>query len=751
MADVGDILIKAGRVLKALRTIFIAIFVIILLVFIARSGYPRITLGGHTESGFDTFMQTYVHSFVVYIRDLAPHAVIDEETQMPPPLKLPTVGAFVDAYKAQFHIDLLAVDTSSITINNPDFTPLFMYFIFYHDIKKGKTSNLKNAYDILKGKLKHTGIEFVQSLYDLVNYTTYHALLPTTIEKFVALHATFQALCNDVYSRKAATEALIATGNPPHLTKQDVDVFVLNLMTNIYVDGKAYLAGGDGYTNHRYPNLEYHDTIDNIDRMNRTRFTGGGVGGNWAIIGLYIEDYFNYIVFDKIVNEIWKHYPVDAKRWWKNVVDAITSPAIAEWIAHLPSNMAGEGYKNKAAAIIVSTADQSGVNADGDIVEHFFGLDKIIMAFISLVKVLIGVVSVMTDPLAFIKFIIGAILAICLEIVYILICIIADIIIGPILGYVGRLFYNIYLTVFLFVTLLIYVVFYGVLGVIDIFTGGLIMRMMRCENLPDAWATTSNWGRNNRYTRTFLCGRSCWKRYYPSGLMCIKQAVDEPTFAPQQVLYQTWQNGNFVTSTRDKIAYSHRPSAKYFVNMTESAKKEMWQDVYTQQVDFYGECREQFKVYDTTACAMCLYYTDPKNTTGLTDAAIAKIKSLCVATYCTTNDSNLNNLSFCKEAEKNLDLIEPPDENRDIVLKIILALICIAVAFVIVALLMNADNVFYADMPGYDLVLYDKGAQWPVIRTKPGMFNSIKENLGKMKDQAISSIKEKFSKPVGRK
>ena len=680
-------LISVAATLTAIKTIIMYCIVVYIIYYIVTTGYPRISQIGHTDSNFDSFLQEFITTFILYLQDVEPESDIS------------SIKNFTKTVSENFKVDLLTVDVTTVDINEIQFTPLFIFFMFLKDFTESPSHNLHNVYDILKDKVGTDAINFVKTLYNK-KYTTFHELDKKTVPRFQEMYKAFIKLRTDIKAHARKMQALVLKGEVKSLAKHEVQIMVLEIMLCTYVDDTD-------------DQLLLVDKLNNIEHMSRTRMGGHGLGSNWAVAGLYISDYAHYIVHEKISEEIWHHYPENAKKWWEAIAEAITSEKVAKWIAELPANLAGEHYKNLQK---------------GDVVEHFFGLDKIVMAFVYLAQVLVSIVTVITDPLAFIKFIIGAILALFLEVIYLIVCILTDIIIAPVLGYVGRAFYDVGMTIFLIAILCLYAIVYGILAILDTCTGGLIMKMLRCENLPDSWAKISNWGRENMYTRTFFCSRPCFKKYYPDGLMCSLQDQAEPTFAPQQVIYQTWLNNDFIDNTNDKVAWSKTPGTEYFLKLTNDEKKVAWQEIYSNQVSYYADARKQYSRYDPTTCAMCVYYNDPIHNSVLTDNAKKQINSICVATYCATDDPKLSNLIFCKDAEKH-PVIEVV-EKKNIVLTILYVSICIVVSFVIIALLLNAHNIF-------------KDNSYLTIKNSYIKLDEIPKSFGQKVKEAANAAKQK--------
>lgn len=692
--------------------------VVWLIYYFTSVAYPRLFQIGHTESEFDVFMQSYIRDLINGCNTLQASSLPNVQTSK---------GAselFYASYKSLANVDLAKTDMKNINMNNTDFTLLFVMFKFHYDLKNNKTKNLQNAFENLKDELKPEALVLIKNLYD-PKYTkgpkpTYFALDNNKVKQLTALYKSFYDFRKTLHQEGAAIKNDIKEGCPPYAIEEGhVKLLLLDIMTNVYLCPMDKEIKIKGELDRPYP-----DQINSIERMYRARMSGGGPGPNFALVGLYMDDYQEYIFEEKIKKEIWGQFSSDAHNWMTTIQEAITNPDVAKWIADLPNKMAGEGFVNP-------------LKGDGDVVEHFFGLEKIILAFVYLAQTLLAIINVITDPIGFIKFVIGAILALTLLVLYLFICIITDIIIAPVLGYVGLFFFNVWLTLVLIIFFLIFYLIYFLLAVIDIFTGGIIMRCLRCENRPDAWAFTSNWMRNNRFLRTFFCSRTCNKRYYPSGIMCKKQKKDEPTFTPQQVIYQTWSNQDYISNLKDKIVFSHTPDYDYFANMNDDEKRQLWNNVYDDQVNYMEETQDAFKLYDPMISAMCLQMTSDNNK-DISEANKAKIKKLCASCYCVAGQRK--KLEFCKTTEQEKTLVQPEKTKKDIVLVIISVLIIIVVAFVIFTLIFSGGNKFTPNTitEGFFEAIHTHNQE---VR-KASVFQLMKNKLNQFKDSAKELLKK---------
>lgn len=677
---------------------YLVIIIIIILVlykffFVA---YPRLFFTGHTESGFESWLDDFSSKFLTYILDLKDSKILVEK-----------IDKFLNKYKEHFNVQINRESLNKdVKFEDIRFTPLIMMFIFFHDLKQGIDTHIKNCYNIFQDSSPPV-LKLIKTFY---NPKTKAPSEFIALQKFKDICDVFlqlrEAIGEEAKGKLAKVETL---SKDDKFQDIDVKVLVLDIMLNIY------LSPGGKYLD----KLTFSEKCANIERMSRTRMTGKGTGENWTLVKLYTEEYQYYIIYEKIV-PMWKRYPADAKRWMNIVQDAITSPSISRWISQLPSRFAGGGFTND------------------EVVEHF-GLDKIIVAFISIGTVFSSLVNVITNPLSFIKFLIGVIFSITLQIVYIFVVLIGANIIAPCFGYVSRVFFNVGLTIFMIIILLLYYVIYIVLALIDTVTGGIIMKALRCENLPDAWAKLPNFSKSNKYTRTFLCSVPCAKRYEPNGFLCVKKPKEIPTFSPQQIIYQTWENKQYFNNLKEQILYEKTPDQSYFLDLTPDEQKGMWGDVYKQSVDYYGETMDEYSKFDPIIRGMCTCMVS-EETSQLSQEGKEKLKELCQYTYCTSEQPNLKNLPFCTNFTLDEKKNETSSEKKNIIKLILYILAAITFTFTIVILMMYYKNSFFLES------VTDLGIELYQTLPKPKPPNDFFTNAKSLVNKAKAKTKDVVSK-----
>jgi hypothetical protein len=153
----------------------------------------------------------------------------------------------------------------------------------------------------------------------------------------------------------------------------------------------------------------------------------------------------------------------------------------------------------------------------------------------------------------------------------------------------------------------------------------------------------------------------------------MKQSKDEPTFAPQQIIFNTFKNSEYISKVQ-KAFYSHTPNHNYYLNMTQDQKKNMWNEIYKNKQSYTNDCRYAYVDYDSITISMCEYFHENKD--SLSDETQKEIGSLCKSTYC----KNEGDYNFCKT---NIDdaLIEEKGVSEKNYIKMII--FCIIVGMII--------------------------------------------------------------------
>ena len=614
-----------------------------ILYYCVRHAYPRVFQFGHTESAFDQFMQDYVSKVVGYAKSLQ--------------LESGSGAAFLDAYKKNFQVDL--TNTTDCSINGA--IHLYVTFAFYLDIKDARNKTATGlAYNVLKDfpGILQPALNSLVSLYD-PNSNAHQDLTDDAWNSLQEVQKAFDAFRQDVGAKAQSID-----GKSPDGEKSSIEFIMANTYLNTYFDG----------------GIEHN----NIQRMYQMRQIGGFP--NFSIFKIYVGDYASYIFDEQIKHKIWGPFSSDVLAAIDTVNNFLTSDAIMNWFTNLPSTIAGKGgdryenskqkkepfvdFKEHFIDLVKRKVKTLNPYAD-DTKENFVQyLIKIAKTFVALFDVVTAIVNVITDPFAFIKYLLGCIIAILLYITYIVLIAMQ---VGTVIAFIWIVTVKVSISIVFTVLFAIFAIIYGILSIIDMPLGGFIMRSLRCENLPDAWSRVSNWHKGNRFTRTFFCSRQCRDNFYPSSLFCMKQNADEPSLAPQQILYNIYENNKYLENLKIKLQYGRNPDMNYFIKLTEQQKKDVWGTVYDAQLQYANSTESGYQAYDNLGKQVCMYYFTHPLSSDASDPNQMKLMSLCQNSYCGGGTTAFN---FCASTEPPIAPTEtlPP---KDIVKMITFALLAI--------------------------------------------------------------------------
>ena len=652
----GDFITSLASVILSiifLALVGLVVYVIYYFMFVA---YPRFFFPGHTESKFMTdYMTQYFTDMVNYMNDCI-NSDIDSIKEK--------ASTFFATYKVAFGQDLQTIEDFSM--NNC--IPLHVFFMFYNDLKSNDKKSFGQAFEILKKQIQEPAISTLQSFYGADN----------TIDISDTTWTTFQQLFKEFEALRSSTDSFATASYGSPMEKPSdaatISAMMLDVMFSKYFDGSKLSS----------------KTTDHIQRMYQMRQSGGFA--NFRLVKIYIGDFVDYAINQKIKKEIWGPFKEEASTLATRINDLMASDAVQNWFTDLPGNLAGtnnESFKNKYPEVSkkVEEARETFLSSpySNDIQEPFIDqLIKIAKTFVALFEVIMSIVNIIADPIAFIKFLLGAIVAILLYIVFMLLYILQ---IATAIAYVVKVAVCVFVTGVWIGQIALFAIFYGLLSVIDMPLGGFIMRSLRCENLPDAWASVSNWHNANKYERTFFCSNQCKSRFYPSDLvplLCTSQSADEPTYAPHQIIYNTYKQAEFLNKLTTKKTYSHTPDAKYYT-MKADRQKKLWEQVFKARQSYIKQCRigttstSGYADYDPLIKRMCSYFSNASTTYD--ETTLESINGICQDVFC--GDDQEGPFFCTTEEESDPVCIESDGQPPKDVIKVILfTIIAILVIFI---------------------------------------------------------------------
>jgi len=370
---------------------------------------------------------------------------------------------------------------------------------------------------------------------------------------------------------------------------------------------------------------------NSIVRMSMFRQSGGMF--NFTLVWLYMIDYYEFCILEQVV-PLW----VDFGKKITGRADAIgnwmSSAAMLAFFMSLPKKFAGM---------------DEGEGASGkDTIETFVGaIMKIGAAFVSIADVFLSIVNVITDPIAFLKFLIGWIVAILLLIVWMILALPPFLILY---GFVMTMLSAWWGSILWIIIFLFFCTLYFLLSVLDIFFGGAIMRMLRCENLPNVWHTRYNWHKGNKYDRSLFCSSPCRKNFSPfAGILCVRQSNNEPAYAPHQLVYTAYKKEGFLASQRNML-FNYKFNKALYIDMTGKMKVENWKDAYTSEQEYVKKMRTKYRTYEKLVEGICSRHFQKPEKNG-------EMVAVCRSIFCTGDVANAN---MCNSKDGKGNLNEPP-------------------------------------------------------------------------------------------
>lgn len=377
--------------------------------------------------------------------------------------------------------------------------------------------------------------------------------------------------------------------------------------------------------------LDKKQYIENIQKMYKFRITGGIE--NMALLEVTMMDYINYVWVPPkgVVPKVWMKFHLNIVEKAKLYQDWLASPEVSSFVARLPATIGGvemEKFADKKLENFMLPPHTK----EGDHIEHFGflkGLAKLPSIFsalptfittalefiTTLMTVAQAMVSAIVNPIKALRLIIGMIAGVILVIVYYIMLALSFMMYGPAFVYV--LFDSIFKTAWSILLFILQATFYMVLWVIDMITGGLILKIMRCENLPSKWFSQPGFFFDNKYTRSFMCNSTCAKRFVPSdgSSWCNRMRRGRPMYCPQQILYNAADvvinnqtSGNSITNAKEnELLYKFVIPPAYYTS-GEVKKKRMIAEYIKDKAAYNKDCFAFEKKYSDFGITVCKYF-----------------------------------------------------------------------------------------------------------------------------------------------
>lgn len=417
--------------------------------------------------------------------------------------------------------------------------------------------------------------------------------------------------------------------------------------------------------------------IDKIFTMYRFRKSGGL--GNMTLLEITMMEYIEYVWVPPqgIVPKIWMNYVKDLDEVVGGFREWLRSPAVNSFVMKLPATIGGvETFDNKSSKEAFA-ADKNVEEfllpphaKPGDTIEEFgflkglLQIPKILMTiadfFQTLMAVAMALVNAITNPIAVLRILIGIIVGVLFVILYFVIVALDFLLYIPGAVYVAAV--DVWKTIWWVFLFIIQATFYLLIWLLDMVTGGLFLKIMRCENLPSAWYLQPGYFFNNKYLRGFMCNFTCASGYVPNddGDWCERVRLGRPAYCPQQIIYNAARTvitgiGNSVINndTPDrKVIYKFMIPPSYY-GLDEVSKKTKIVEYLKDKQSYVKKCYKFDKTFAKFAVLGCEYLNAIKNNNPemyqVYGEMIDKSLKVCMSSHCFTGDTGVPGkaLSFC--------------------------------------------------------------------------------------------------------
>ena len=605
---VMSVVIEVSQFLWALIVISLLLFFVYLGYMMIKYGYVRPLTVGHSEP-FAIYMEGYMEDFFAHYKKLEPGATKN------------AIEAFMRTHNTLFPDKHLQHDAEGFKPN--DMPYFYAIYIFYSSIGTKETHELSMLDKFFERSLVNRFYEGgKQTLMDAVGKPM-HSTKIDDITPLQQLRDAFNTMRDAIKTDAAFVKAQIDDNSK---TKSNLDSVISVLLLDKMLNG-------------------YFDTI-----LTGYNYRKSG-GRSWTLFKLYMAEYSQF-TFKEEIPGLWKTYGEEVKTLAKSWQAFLNSEEVSDFVTNLPLKIAGGE----------TFAEEHGYKYEykHDTEEHFA---SIIKAFIGIGKMIVMLFQIIEDPLSFFRWLFGLFIGIFIYILYIILLIVSYWVFYVIFG-IWLIIVKAIFTLFWVALFILIAVIFIFLTIFDNLTGGMILPMFRCENLPDAWSKYPSFCRNNKYHRTaILCSSKCANRYFPSSWLCKKLPTSEPSYCPQQLIYNAYRS-NLDPLDSAPFTYNYKPTLDYYTKYSHDQRKSLWRDIYEKRVEFKSACASAMEPYNDITRCMCNTIAKDAEFQEKHPEEYVKLMELCKLTYCSTPEDT--RFSYCSTSGVNDDNAQ---KEKDIILK----------------------------------------------------------------------------------
>lgn len=309
------------------------------------------------------------------------------------------------------------------------------------------------------------------------------------------------------------------------------------------------------------------------------------------------------------------------------------------------------GYQKKevrehfVALVVLAVATFLPITNIGDFIT---GIVDTIKGFFTLIS---EIANAITNPIKVMRLVLGFIIGTFLYLSVLIISTIIGIFSYPIAGIIIFVLYVTFTVAWFAIYLVIFVLFV-ILWLLDMLSGGYVIHLLRCENLPNSWIFRNGFMYENIFKRMFFCYSPCASGYTVAGSFCKRLPNYEPLFCPQQIVAQAYETQHLQSlNTQNEINGSlFRLKVPLGFWSLDTEEKKEWLLTYKQsKTTFTNSCGSHFKKHDHFVRSIC----EHANVLNIDPETKDLLTLFCNEIYC----SKPNKPYFCKE---NTQIINDP-------------------------------------------------------------------------------------------
>lgn len=401
------------------------------------------------------------------------------------------------------------------------------------------------------------------------------------------------------------------------LQAQDMHIFRLHLLLNEYRTDLVY--------------------------MYNTRKTHG-MTMQFNIFRLYLSEFNENIIKKRILKETWSDFSsqVEGFRYsLMNEYETNMRAALLKKAWSLPVDMFNKDISKEGFTTDKTMNNEEIVREDfnpkklfkaiGGIGTFFKNIFKIIP---KLFKIVISTVALITQPQKLVFKLLALFIGLVLFIVIIVLDALRTLIV-LILSYVFALAYCVLYTLLWLLIYGIVLIIFFILWVLDLCTGGQVLKLLRCENKPDAWIHQPNFAFKNIFSRSFFCVKPCGNRFCnkTGSLFCKRLESYEPQFCPQQIIHSAYEKRGIANaSVETPHLFTFKPGADFWTK-TSKDKKRAIKTFYQDRKVFLQTCHKEYankEPFTKLVCEKIDAFIDPKSQPDLFNKTV----DACQQIYC---------------------------------------------------------------------------------------------------------------------